>query len=767
MLRSKGFLSPAPLFFAFTLLAGLCGCGSVSGSGGGDHGPSQAVIAMALKPDTIIQGQSTTLTWQVTNGATFSISPAVAPGTLPLSGSATVSPAQTTTYVGTAADANGRTATSSITVTVVPAGSAPTISLTIAPGVVASGQGTTFTWASTNATTVAITPSILGDDQTTVALSGSATVVPSATTTYTATATGAGGVTVSSSATINILSATLTANPTKIGPGQTATLNWTTANAATLSIDQGIGVVNGPSGSLSVSPAATTTYTLTATNGPAITTATATVNAPLAVTLKANPANIAPGSQSTLNWASQGATSLSIDQGVGAVSGASGSVSVSPSQNTTYTITATDGQGNTANATATVNVVTNGGLQGIKHIIVMLQENRSFDSYFAKLGDYAAAHGIANYQINAGYDPTVVLPLIGGGSGHLFHEPTERTENLSPSWNESHFDIDQQSNGTFKMDRFALTTHSVTHNFDNSGLRALGQYDQTDLPYYYELATQFATSDSFHSSLLANTVPNRQYMFCATSQGRIFPSPLGHPLWTCPTIFSSLQNAGVKWAYYDKDGIFLAGFADWNNPAIQQKTSSIQNYFNILASPTADNDLPAFVWIDSGSGGSGLDEHPENNIQNGAAYVKTIIDALMNSPAWHDSIFILAFDEGGGLYDHVPPFTVVAPDTTPPQLGPGDLPGDFTLSGFRVPIIVVSPFVKPHFVSHTNRELTSILKLVETRFNLAPLTARDSAADDMTEFFDFVNPPAFLTPPPLPAQPTNGVDDQTKEAPPQ
>src|SRR4029077_8945638 len=103
---------------------------------------------------------------------------------------------------------------------------------------------------------------------------------------------------------------------------------------------------------------------------------------------------------------------------------------------------------------------------------------------------------------------------------HLFHEPTVRTENLSPSWDESHFDIDKQADGTFKMDRFALTSHSVAQNFDNSGLRALGYYDQTDLPYYHELATQFAVSDSFHSAILANTVPNRQYLFCATSQGR-------------------------------------------------------------------------------------------------------------------------------------------------------------------------------------------------------------------------------------------------------
>jgi phospholipase C len=694
MSRSSKSLRLLQLFLVSILIA-LCGCGSVSngGTGGGNKGPSQAVIAFAVKPDVIIQGQSTTVSWQVTNASTFSISPPVGTSPLPMTGQATVSPSQTTTYIATAADAQGRTVTFSLTVTVVAAGSAPTITMSVSPGVVASGQSATLSWASTNATAVTIAPSILGDDVTSLALSGSATVVPTATTTYTATATGASAVTVQASVTINILGATLTATPSKIGPGQTASLSWTSTNAATLSIDQGVGVVNGPNGSLSVSPAATTIYTITATNGTATATATATVNAPLAVTLQANPANIAPGGHSTLTWAAQGAVSLSIDQGVGAVTGSTGSVSVSPAQNTTYTITALDAQGNAATGSATVNVVTNNGLQSIKHIIVLLQENRSFDNYFSKLGDYAASRGIANYQINAGYDPNVVLPFFNNaGSGHPFHQRTMRTENLSPAWNESHFDIDQQPDGSFKMDRFAMTSHSTEHKFDEHGLRAMGFYDQTDLPYYYELATQFATSDSFHSSMLANTVTNRQYMFCATSQGRIFPTPTGGPKWTCPTIFSSLQNAGVRWSYYDKDGIFLAGFADWDNPAIQQKTAPIQNYFDILARPTADTDLPSVVWIDAGFGGSGLDEHPDANIQLGAAYVKTLIDALMNSTAWHDSVFILAYDEGGGVYDHVPPFKVVAPDDIPPQLGPNDAKGDFTLSGFRVPLMVVSPF---------------------------------------------------------------------------
>lgn len=768
-IRTK--ILPVNVVFLVLMCIALVGCGSINGGGGGGGGnpTPQAVIAIDVQPANIVQGQTATISWQVTKANTFSISPSVLPAgqTYPMTGSAQVSPSQTTTYTATAVDANGLNTTTTVTVTVAAAGSTPTISLSITPAVVASGQAATITWQSANATSVAITPSILGDDQSSVALSGSAQIVPTANATYTATANGAGGAKATATASVSIMTVALNATPTTVSAGQSATLSWNSANAASLSIDQGIGAVSGPSGSITVDPAATTTYTITATNGTATATAQVTVNAPLSVSLTASPANITSGQQAVLSWKSRGASTLSIDNGIGTVAAPVGNMSVSPTQTTTYTLTGTDSGGHTTTAATTVTVSTGGsGLQTIKHIIFMLQENRSFDSYFGQLQAYASQK-VPGYQINSGYDPNRLMPLISGALAHPFHEPTERTENLTPAWNESHFDVHAQSDGTFKMDQFALTTHSVTHNFDPDGLRAFGFYDQTDLPYYYELATQFATSDAFHSSLLSNTFPNRSYMFCATSQGRIRPDPAGHAPWTCPTIFSSMQNAGVKWAYYYTDGIFLFNFQDWSNPAIQSKTSKMQNLLNVLASPTADQDLASVVFIDSASGKSGLDEHPDNNVQTGSAFVKTIIDALMASPAWHDSVFILGFDEGGGLYDHVPPFTVAAPDATPPNLQPGDLPGDFTLSGFRVPMIVISPWVKPHFVSHTNRELTSILKLIETRFGLTPLTARDAAADDMTEFFDFVDPPTFLTPPPLPAQPTTGVNDPTKEAPPQ
>jgi phospholipase C len=105
---------------------------------------------------------------------------------------------------------------------------------------------------------------------------------------------------------------------------------------------------------------------------------------------------------------------------------------------------------------------------------------------------------------------------------------------------------------------------------------------------------------------------------------------------------------------------------------------------------------------------------------------------------------------------------MAAPDSVQPAEGKGDQPGDFAHSGLRVPVVVISPWVKPHFVSHVTRDHTSILKFIETRFNLPPLTARDSNADNMMEFFDF-SAPQLVTPPALPAQPTNATCDQSLE----
>jgi phospholipase C len=393
------------------------------------------------------------------------------------------------------------------------------------------------------------------------------------------------------------------------------------------------------------------------------------------------------------------------------------------------------------------------GLSNLKHIIFFVQENRSFDDYFGMLGPYKASLGLANNV--DGLDLNATLLNTNGKPVHPYHYQTVCTENLSPSWNESHTDV----NGG-KMDRFLITTKSVPSTIDPTGTRAMGFYDQRDLPYYYEAAARFATSDRFFSPLLANTVPNRLYLFTATSFGNtIAPTPPAGGF-TQPTIFDHLDQAGVSWRYYyhgAATSAFIQQFAIYKKDAA--KVVPIANWANDVQNAAT---LPSVIFIERGST-VGLDEHPDNNIQTGAADAANIINALIQSPSWPDSALILTYDEGGGLYDHVRPAREVKPDTIAPKLKSGDMPGDFNQGGFRIPVIVFSPWAKPSFVSHTTRDYTSILRLIEDTFNVPSLTLRDKNADNMMEFFDFSGGPPLLTPPPLPPQPTNGLCDKKKE----
>jgi phospholipase C len=183
--------------------------------------------------------------------------------------------------------------------------------------------------------------------------------------------------------------------------------------------------------------------------------------------------------------------------------------------------------------------------------------------------------------------------------------------------------------------------------------------------------------------------------------------------------------------------------------------------------------LPQVAQIEPASN-AGLDEHPSDvdgtppccSVQAGANFASSLINAVMGSSSWPTSAFILTFDEFGGTYDHVAPQPTSSPDGIPPvDLFPGDpcfgnpTAGptcDFTYTGYRVPLIVVSPFSKKNFVSHQTRDYTAILKLIETRFGLSPLTSRDAAqvdmADPTTGFFDFTNVPWKIPPTNIPAQ---------------
>jgi uncharacterized cupredoxin-like copper-binding protein len=215
----------------------------------------QPTATLGANPTTIAQGASSTLTWSTTNATTITIDNGV--GSKPASGTASVSPSVTTTYTLTATGTGGTT-TKTATVTVVPP---PTVTFTAIPSTVNPGQGSTLSWTTTNATNVSIDNG-LGSQP----LNGSASVLPSQTTTYMLTATGTGGtttrqvtVTVSSGPTL-----TFTASPSTINAGQSTTLTWTTTNATNVSIDNGIGL-RPANGSLVVAPLTSTVYVMIAT----------------------------------------------------------------------------------------------------------------------------------------------------------------------------------------------------------------------------------------------------------------------------------------------------------------------------------------------------------------------------------------------------------------------------------------------------------------------------------------------------------------------
>jgi phospholipase C len=433
----------------------------------------------------------------------------------------------------------------------------------------------------------------------------------------------------------------------------------------------------------------------------------------------------------------------------------------------------------------------------LNHFVILIQENRSMDTYFGQLSAYWAANGFPSQAFdgmpsgasNKGCDPNVPAPgtcTVNGNSQPVgaFHLTTSCIELISPDWNDSHLDVSlaAPASGSATMDGFVIAAGQFARSHppvrDVNGLRAMGFYDGTDLNYYYFMASNFATSDRWYSPVMSVTQPNRMYLLAATSHGHVWPLFIsGSPPLTNKTIFQLLQENGISWKIYvhpDGSGCtstsclihlsYINMFSFQNDLAnkFPQNIAPIGQYFSDLKNGT----LPQVALIEPASQ-SGLDEHPSNlhdaiNMQNGARYASSLINALMHSSSWKDSAFILSYDEFGGLFDHVAPMSTASPDGIPPSdLRPGDVcfgtggaNCDFTLTGLRVPLIVISPFAKKNFVSHNPADYTAILRLLEHRFGLPSLTSRDAFQMDMTEFFDFNNPP-WMTPPNPPAQNMN------------
>jgi phospholipase C len=783
------------LFLLFSSLIWMvAGCGANAGT---EVVPAPTVT-IAASPSSVASGTSSTLTVTATNAETVTVT-GTDGSSYNLStsgGTQTVTPTTTTTYTATAHGLSGKaSATAIVTVT---ASATTTVSITANPASVAAGGSSTLTVVATNATAVTITGSD-GSSYTLPIAGGTQIVNPAATTTYTATATGANG-SVTATATVTVTSSTsptvgIVANPTTIVSGNSSTLTVTATNATTVTISGSDGTsynLQATGGTQVVSPTATTTYTVTATGGGGSVTAAATVT-------------------------------VTTSQGLDSID----HVVFMLQENHTF-----------------------------DNYFGMLNPYRSANGWTVGAdGNSYAVDGIDDKL------STISNTNDNGQTYPLFKFTSTCIDDESSAWLESYGDVNTYNFAAtrpMQMGGFVHTAEGFANscnanggcsgNFtDTNGQRAMGYYDQKFLNYYYYMASQFALSDRWFSPVSSKSIDNRIATFTGgTTQGLTKdPGNDDHlPQLQINNIFQELDQANVSWKVYytvtqgeclEEDDCpggpanypatdFTALSYSYNymyeNPngaackAPTQPSSVVgdsSNSFCIDPNHVAplsqyytdltNGTLPSFAFIEAGYGNN--DEHPGSgqSILEGQQEVANVVAALTGSSSWKDSVFFLAYDEGGGPYDHVPPvpthsndntdatvggepvssipdistiavnpdsyWPCVPPGGTPtthcdltsdqPGANPTDAPAEQGFAaqlGFRVPNMVISPFTRKHYVSHIPMDHTAVIKFVENRFigSSANLTTRDAAQPNLLDFFDFTGVPWATPPtPPTPA----------------
>ncbi|MHB8221028.1 MAG: alkaline phosphatase family protein [Acidimicrobiales bacterium] len=376
----------------------------------------------------------------------------------------------------------------------------------------------------------------------------------------------------------------------------------------------------------------------------------------------------------------------------------------------------------------------------IEHILVLMMENHSYDNHLGMLGRGSGQTPRGDgFTIGGNGLPTASNPYADGSVQHAFHMPTDCQVAAKPSqaWLASH---EQYDTGTC---RGFVTSPS--------GPVAMGYWDQEDLPFYYSLASSFPVADRWFCSLLGQTTPNRRYLIAGTSVGMVDDIALEHSTGAPNgTVFDMLSHYGISWRNYFHTDTTCTAEVFLSDPALHSgNLVSIDSFFTDCASGT----LPGFAVIDPNFG-SGSEENPQD-IAHGEAFAAQVVNAVMSSPAWSSTLLVWTFDEHGGYYDHVPPPAAIPPDSIAP-LPPTGEPAytGFGRYGFRVPAVVISPFAIPDHVSSVVHDHTSVLAMVERKWNLPALTYRDANANDLTDLIDLSSTPSFLEPPVLAAPAT-------------
>ena len=250
--------------------------------------------------------------------------------------------------------------------------------------------------------------------------------------------------------------------------------------------------------------------------------------------------------------------------------------------------------------------------------------------------------------------------------------------------------------------------HGFLANGTGNDVFALSYGTNKDMRVLGNLAKRFTLFDHSFSSLLGPTFPNRQYLHSAQSEGqKRDPGPLDVGVFTSQTIWDLLQAAGVPARYYYNDLPLLMLWGE----RMADRVSSVDDFFEAAH----DGTLPNVTFVDPGfTEDMRTDDHPMGDTRAGQRYIAAIFNALVRSPQWNRTAFVVTYDEWGGFFDHVSPPTL--PDD---RASPIDAK-NFGQAGFRVPTILASPYARPGFVDHRVYDHTSILRFIEWRFLGAP-----------------------------------------------
>ena len=394
-------------------------------------------------------------------------------------------------------------------------------------------------------------------------------------------------------------------------------------------------------------------------------------------------------------------------------------------------------------------------LGSIEHVVVLMLENRSFDHMLGYL--YAAsANRSPSGQAFDGLTGSESNPDTSGTPVPAFRITTDTPSpyfmpGADPgegyvATNLQLFGSQTPPSPPVATNEGFVTNYSATLAWETTspGWKVLPGTTSTDimgmftpamLPVLSGLAAGYAVCDRWFSSAPTETMPNRAFACAGTSQGHLDDKT---KKFTCPSIFGALSQKQVSWAIYGyaSDPLTRLNFPD--------TTAAPDSNFGVFADFQAaakSGQLPSYTFLEPSWSSSGNSQHPNYDVALGEQFILAVYSALRTSPAWNETLLVVTYDEHGGCYDHVAPPS----GATPPDSSVGELGFDFRRFGVRVPAVLVSPWIEAGTVFRAPStgppfDHTSILKTVELRWGIAPLTARDAAAADLGDVLTAASP---------------------------